>query len=305
MHPQSTRKTIDSTLDAMEARLDAYGELARRFGPLLREQAALSERLAAEGIPLPRVDESRLADGVPVLADADCTDFAASLAASAGSLLPLLTDVLRMDGDAGDALRTYLDDPAHISGLAQARIKGDWKHFENTSVQLGHIPSQNLLYISENVFAPAFRAMVGRLGKSLSDTSWEHGSCPVCGSAPTIAYLSAPEPKDLDQLVGGGGKKHLHCSLCGHDWRVRRNACPGCGNDKNETREIFTVDGRPQERVETCDACKAYILCVDLRECLDTPDLDAVQMGLIHLDLHAKSKGFSPMARTLWNTLDA
>jgi len=304
MHQESTRNAINSTLAAMEERLPAYGELARHFGPLLLEQATLSERLAAEGMPLPRVDEARLAEGVPVLADADCAAWTGPLSASVKRLLPLLTSLLRMEGEADGTLRAYLDDPAHISGLAQARLKGDWKHFENTSVELGGIPGRNLLYISENVFAPAFRAMADRLGNSLSKAHWEHGRCPVCGSAPTIAFLSAREPTDLD-LVGGGGKKHLHCSLCGHDWRVRRNACPACGDDKNETREIFTVDGRPQERIEACHACGSYILCVDLRECLEPPDLDAVQMGLIHLDLHARSRGFAPMAHTLWNTIDA
>ncbi len=305
MHPEQTRQMIDSTLQAMGERLDAYGELARRFGPLLREQAALSEQFTRDDVHLPAIDEKRLADGVPLLDTADCAALAGQLAASAGRLLPLLAPLLRMDGEAGDALRAYLNDPAHLSGLAQARIKGDWKHFENTSVQLGDIPSESLLYISENVFAPAFRAMVGRLGNSLTRAAGEHSRCPVCGSAPTIAYLSARETTEVDHLVGGGGKKHLHCSLCGHDWKVRRNVCPSCGNDKNETRETFTVDGRPQERIEACHACKSYILCIDLRECLEPPDLDAVQMGLIHLDLHARSQGFSPMTRTLWNTLDA
>ncbi|WP_419784998.1 formate dehydrogenase accessory protein FdhE [Pseudodesulfovibrio sp.] len=304
MHTESTRKHLDSTLAAMEDRLDAYGELARIFGPLMQEQAALTETFATDSSPLPQVDASRLADGVPVLTDADCTAWAAPLAASAKRQLPLLRKILHLDDKTGNAVQTYLNDPVHLSALAQARIKGDWKHFENTSTQFDDLPSRNLLYISENVFAPAFRAMVGRLGKPLSEAEWEHGRCPACGSAPTIAYLSAKEPTDLD-LVGGGGKKHLHCSLCGHDWRVKRNVCPSCGNDKDETREIFTVDGRPQERIEACHSCKSYILCIDLRECLDVPDLDAVQMGLIHLDIHAKSKGFSPMAHTLWNTLDS
>jgi FdhE protein len=109
---------------------------------------------------------------------------------------------------------------------------------------------------------------------------------------------------DLDQLVGGGGKKFLHCSLCGHDWRFMRNTCPACGNDENESREVFYTDNAKFERIEACHKCGKYCLNVDMRECEPLPDLDTIQIGLIHLDIFARENGLEPISPTLWNTLD-
>lgn len=305
MHLDDTVKTIDSTLGAVTEFLPAYGELVGRFGPVLREQTLLREELIAGEVETPALDEARLAAGVPVLVGADCTPWAEPLIRSATRLLPLVADVLRLDDQDVRALRKYLDAPVHVTGLARALIEGDWKYFENTSVQLGLSSSQCLLYISENYSAPVFRAMIGSLGKSLSTVAWEHGYCPGCGSKPSISILSDKEKTDLDQLVGGGGKKYLHCSLCGHNWAFKRTGCPSCGNDKNETREVFSVDERKWERIEACHACGSYLLNIDLRECCEAFDPDAIQMGLIHLDVHAQAQGLVPMTRTLWNSLDS
>ncbi|MCJ2163997.1 MULTISPECIES: formate dehydrogenase accessory protein FdhE [unclassified Pseudodesulfovibrio] len=295
-------KTVNSTLEAIQKRSPAYSELTTRFGPLLLEKALLMDELTTANIKAPAMDVSRLSAGVPILADMDCTPWTDLMQTSIGRLLPIVAEILQLDTNDMNALQAYLDHPEHISGLAQALIEGNWKHFENTSVQLNIKPA-TLLYISETVFGPVFRAIVGSLGESLSELHWEHGSCPACGSTPTIAYLSPKETTELDQLVGGGGKKYLHCSLCGHDWRFKRNGCPACGNDENNTRDIFTVDNRSHERIEACGACGTYILGIDLRECAELPDLDTIHIGLIHLDIHAQDQGLMPMARTIWNSL--
>jgi FdhE protein len=304
MKSASDRKTVVSTLDAIKKRVPAYTELAEKFGPLFVEQARLRDEFAEEGLALPEIDTGRTNQGVPVLVDTDFAPWAESLKKSAAAMLPLLFDVLKPDEDAWRKLGEFMDDSDNIAGLAQARIEGNWKLFESTSVQLGITPYTTLLYISETVFSPVLRAMAAGLGEPLYTLAWDEGYCPVCGATPSIAQLSPKEVSDLDQLVGGGGKKFLHCSLCGHDWRYKRNACPSCGNDENESREVFYQENARFERIEACHKCGKYCLSIDMRECEPLPDLDVAQIGLIHLDLFAREHDLSPISPTLWNSLE-
>ena len=304
MKSVSDQKTVASTLDTIRKRVPAYIELADKFGPLFVEKARLRDAMAADGVPVPEIDKARLGAGVPILVDVDLSPWAGRMKESAAALLPMLSELLNPAEESWKNLTEFLDDSANIVGLAQARIEGNRKHFENTSVQLGLEPYTTLLYISETVFAPVFSAMVYGLGEPLSRIEWDLGHCPVCGSTPAISSLSPREVTDLDQLVGGGGKKFLHCSLCGHDWRFKRNACPACGNDENESREVFFKDDAKFERIEACHKCGKYCLNIDMREYEPTPDLDVVQLGLIHLDIFARENDLSPISPTLWNSLE-
>lgn len=304
MKSASAQILVDSTLESIRKRLPAYEELADKFGPLFIEKAKLHEAFVAGELSVPETDPARIAAGVAVMVDEDLTPWVAQLKQATDSLLPLLSEVLQLDADARKALQEYLAVPENILGLAQARIEGNLKHFENTSVQLGITPFSTLLYISETVFAPVLCALADNLDESLTYLAWDHGYCPICGSSPSISHLSPKEVTDLDQLVGGGGKKFLHCSLCGHDWRFKRNACPSCGNDDSETREIFCLDDVKYERIEACHKCGKYCLNIDMRECEPHPHLDAVQIGLIHLDIYARENKLSPLTATLWNNLE-
>lgn len=303
MKPASVQTIVDSTLESIRKRVPAYVELADKFGPLFSEKARLRDELMEKGISVPSIDQSRIAAGVAVLVDEDLSLYAEVMRDVAAELLPTLSEVLNLDDASLEVLRDYLDDPENISGLAHARIEGNWKHFESTSVQLG-IEQPITLYISETVFSPVLCAIVDSLGESLTSLPWDHGYCPVCGSSPSISHLSPKEVTDLDQLVGGGGKKYLHCSLCGHDWRFKRNACAACGNDDNDTREVFYLDDVKYERIEACHKCGKYMLNIDMRECEPNPHLDAVQLGLIHLDILAHQKDLTPISQTLWNTIE-
>jgi FdhE protein len=300
----SVRNAVEQTLDSIRRNTPAYAELADRFAPLLLSSAALGEELAQEGVEKPVVDPARLAAGVPVLAGVDLAPWKELFVRSAETQLPELYEVLGLEESVRKALRDHFSDPEEILGLARARIGGDWKYFENTSEKFDTVSAIAFLYISENVSAPVLCAMVRALGESLSSQGWDHGYCPVCGSSPSISLLSPKEVSDLDQLVGGGGKKFLHCSLCGHDWRYKRNACAACGNDENDTREILYADDRKFQRVEACNKCGKYLLNIDMRECDPLPDLDAIQLGLIHLDIHARKNKLQPVTRTLWNNLE-
>lgn len=56
------------------------------------------------------------------------------------------------------------------------------------------------------------------------------------------------------------------------------------------------------ERLDWCTKCKTYCPSVDLRERDTTPNLDALALGLLHLDMVAAKKGLHPINPSFWNT---
>jgi len=66
----------------------------------------------------------------------------------------------------------------------------------------------------------------------------------------------------------------------------------------------FHVPDTVGERIDICRLCGHYLPCIDLRDLDALPHLDTMSVGLVHLDMLAQEKGFSPMVRTPWNTFE-
>lgn len=114
-------------------------------------------------------------------------------------------------------------------------------------------------------------------------------SCPTCAGKPMLAILR-PE--------GEGAKRSLLCSFCLTEWDYRRLLCPSCGEDKELNLPVFTSEGLPHIRLESCDTCRHYLLCVDLSKTgLAVPLVD--QVAAAPLDLWATEKGYTKVATHL------
>lgn len=298
-------KAIATTLETISRNKPVYAELVNTFSPLLAKQAELAEKFSAEELTLPMVDPARLSQGVHILAGNSCEDWKASLQTASRAIVPILTALIQDENWPGKAEDiTQLNEELLVK-LAEARLSGDETVFENASENMNGTPPTVLLFVIDSVLAPVLASVADRLGESISKVAWSRGNCPVCGSLPSIAYLSPREPGLQEELVGGGGKKYLHCSLCGHDWKHRRDTCPACGNTDQDKREVLFADDAKHERIEICHECNTYCLCVDFRECDPLPQLDAIQLGLVHLDVIAQEKEYSPMSLTAWNNLQS
>ena len=46
---------------------------------------------------------------------------------------------------------------------------------------------------------------------------------------------------------------------------------------------------------------QSYCPTVDLRESGEVPDMDAMALGMMHLDMVAARKGLSPLKASFWN----
>lgn len=315
-------QSVEETIAGILARRPVLGPVLNMFAPLLAARAALPARLQplleATTLRLPEMDRERAAQGFPLLAEQPLTGIAASLRAAAEDILPLL-ETQEVTRPHMDGLRRLFaapqegaddDKAAVLEALAEGVLNEKSAELKKIAADAG-VSLTVLLFAFNFILGPALRALVamrpGGDGKSApwnADGAWRHGYCPVCGSSPSIGYLDRPVFEEKNAfLAGGGGKKHLHCSLCGTDWVFRRGACPFCEKEGNDVMEILRESGKAQgERLDWCTQCKTYCPIVDLRERDTTPDMDVQAIGMLHLDMVAAQKGLQPIHPAFWNT---
>ncbi|MDY0221677.1 MAG: formate dehydrogenase accessory protein FdhE [Desulfobacterium sp.] len=115
------------------------------------------------------------------------------------------------------------------------------------------------------------------------------GTCPICGSLPHMLELREKE-----------GFRFAFCSLCQHDYRIRRLACPVCDTTDMGKLKFFTVPEEPGFRVETCEACKTYIKTIDFRgfDRRSFPPLNDLES--FALDFIAQDQGYTRATLSIW-----
>ncbi len=279
-------------------------DILRAFQPLLEGRAWLMEHISEQPIPLHDLDLKRLDDGnhgVPLLAAVPLDFLAPWIELAAKEVMPLLQIALPDTQGIEDIVVALQDERLNLLHCCTAHIAKDNNTVCEAALRAGVAP-ELLQFTLGQILGPPLGGLAKILHNKEFVKDWRHGFCPVCGAFPSIATLARPEPIDLESLVGGGGQKTLHCSLCGNAWRFRRDACPACENANPGTREMIHVTKTKQERIEACTKCKAWSPCIDLREYSFDPDPTVAPLGLIHLAIIAGEKGYLPLAPAPWNT---
>jgi len=115
------------------------------------------------------------------------------------------------------------------------------------------------------------------------------GTCPICGSLPLISSLQQKE-----------GFRHATCSFCRHDYRIKRIACPICGEEEQTKLTFFTAEEEPGFRVDVCDTCRTYIKTIDFRDLdrISVPVLD--DLDSLALDYVAAGQGYKRATLSAW-----
>ncbi len=279
----------------------AHAELLDAFEKPLAIRAGLADIFSQDPIPLPDVDPDRLAQGAAVLMGDELLRLEPWLLQAARELLPALESSFP-NGEYFRVIATAIaTGELSVRNSTRALLDGDSATFVKTADTFG---AQHgfLVLALQMISGAAIAGLARQLQEQLKHAPWSHGFCPVCASAPGLATLSRKDDVQVEALVGGGGKKYLHCGLCGHSWRFKRNACPGCDNDDPQSRELIYAEKAQHERIEACSRCNGYIVCADLREYEQDPDLLTLPLTLVHLDILAQGKGYGPLAPTAWNT---
>jgi FdhE protein len=131
---------------------------------------------------------------------------------------------------------------------------------------------------------PCLEQVAMQLAPLRATQPWGRGYCPTCGAWPVLA-----EQRGLEQL------RYLRCGLCASSWEVDRLLCPFCTTRDFHVLGYLQVEGEEsRQRVATCDACQSYLKLRSTLTPLTTPQLLVEEIALVHLDLIAMDKGYSP-----------
>ena len=298
----SWRPVLEPVLKAFEPLLAAQEELA----------APVAERLHAAGVEMPQAQPQRLEQGVSLLAGFAFAGVAPCVRLCAEKLLPLLGQMDTVAPHEAALSDIFLKQDAafdqRCEQLMAAVAFGDKETFARVAEEHGLDPLV-LQFAAGFVIPPVLRAMTAGATPEEGEAPWDQGDvwrqgyCPVCGALPSIGWLDKPQIDEKNAfLAGGGGKKHLHCDICGADWKFRRGACPSCGEEGSGVMEFLRESGTAHgERLDWCTKCKSYCPSVDLREREFVPNLDALALGMMHLDMVAARKKLRPLRPTFWN----
>jgi FdhE protein len=164
---------------------------------------------------------------------------------------------------------------------------GNEEKIDGVAKELG-LDKKILLFFIHSSLRPSIETGVEKLSHEIETETWMRGSCPVCGSLPSLSLLKEEV-----------GKRFLLCSFCGYSWRVDRISCPFCNNKDQESLQFLYVEDEKTHRVDLCGKCHQYIKTIDLRTIGETdPSLE--DLATLHLDITAKKKGYTRPVPTPW-----
>lgn len=297
METQSVAETLGRTCKirpSLRPYLDAFEPL---FTQRRATAAKLAPLLAEAGITLTGKPAEK-----PLLAERQPGALAPFIRMAAEDLLPPLLAQKALAGQK-DALESLFLRPEYSQDqerLVGAMLQESPAALIRIAEKYGLEP-QVLKFASEFIVSAVLRGLAANSGNGLFP-DWRKSECPICGMPPTIAWLSKrPISEGNAFLVDGGGRKHLHCGMCGSDWYFVRGVCPGCGSQGEEAMQILGEEDKRHERIDWCKNCQTYLPLVDLREMADTPDMDAMALAMMHLDIAAAERELLPLKPSFWN----
>ena len=212
----------------------------------------------------------------------------------AEALLDRMIDILKDAGgplaDGAAVTRAALDSgELQADELFRKFLEDDHAFFAPWVERMPEAP-KTLSFLAFCALGPSIEAVAGMLADKLPEMKVpEVGTCPICGSLPLISSLEQKE-----------GARYATCSFCRHHYRIKRIACPVCGEEEQKKLTFFTVDEEPGFRVDVCETCKSYIKTIDFRE-LDrvaVPILD--DLDSLALDYVAASQGYKRATLSAW-----
>jgi FdhE protein len=159
--------------------------------------------------------------------------------------------------------------------VMKAALASEYEAIE-ASAKAFNIDSPVLILLVRLSLRPSLLIFAQAVLEHLDLGLWNHGHCPVCGSAPRLADLS-----------GEGGKRTLHCSLCETAWPYPRLRCPFCENDNRKELSYLRAKNEEGFRVDLCGRCNNYLKTIDLREISGPVILPLDDVATWHLDIIA------------------
>jgi FdhE protein len=268
-------------------------EIIKAFEPIIIMQRRLAEGSFPKKLDYSLIDKEKLKAGVPVsrqiklfLPEDSLKEIALSMTSAIKEGMPQLTESID--------LISGLIQEGKINPLDyfQSSPNGENRAADGWSKDLKISPS-NASFLMNLVSRVALERRAKEITTKLGAFDWEKGYCPICGEFPSIALIEEE-----------GGKRFLHCSSCGQDWRFTRVSCPYCEKETLQGMEYFYVENKTQESAFVCDKCKKYLITLYRAGKVFARDMDVSAISLIHMDIIMQGKGYEPMAICSWNVLN-
>ena len=246
----------------------------------------LPEAALPAGVPHLGAAEARLAGGVPALEGE-------ALLTGASLLLNVELLATALGSSAGPELRSIPGTletnltPAAADELAAAAQSGSWDVVGTLAERLG-IESDAVIALVDYATRPALRAGAQAVQNAVTNSRWQHGTCPSCGAAPLLA-----------ELRGGGvsgtaeHERLLRCGRCLTAWSFPRLRCVWCGETNH--RQLAYLHGAGEEsfrRAEVCSSCRGYLKSIAVLAPLDAYELLAADLATAALDIAALEQEF-------------
>ena len=314
---QQSSQTAEQTFTDIMLWRPALKNFLTVFSPLFMAMDKLSNEMVTnfDLFALPACQPERMQNGISILADFNFPDLAQPLAHISAQLSGQLQALPNLQGNV-DPYQKYFAQ-VHLSEQAilwRSIVTNDANILQELAEKL-NLDAAILHFLAKFFFSVLLKALVTKTYGAYDiskewpwDTNnvWQQGYCPVCGAYPTIGWLDKPTIDERNTyLLEGGGRKHLHCGLCGANWRFLRLSCPNCGINESKELEMLTcTDNTHGESLDHCSKCNSYYPLVDLRERINIPHLDAQALGMLHLDLIAHEKGLMPLRLSFWNSFN-
>lgn len=283
---------MDQIIDRAIEQNPHSSNLLKAFGPILTRQRQLSASIAMTKMDYSCIDRGKLYAGVSVIQqmklfspDDPVNEIALSLASAVKEGMPKLAAEMDRLSELIQKGKLRLEEYFEEKSGGENRMKEHW----GNDLQVSPSNATFLLSLVARVLLERRRI---ESTEAIGAFEWEKGYCPVCGEFPSIALI---EEK--------GGKRFLHCSSCGQDWRFTRVVCPYCEKEAQREMDYYYVENKTEESAFVCDQCKKYLVTLYRAGRLHARDMDISAISLVHLDLIMQEKGFEPMVTCAWNVL--
>jgi len=268
------------------------GELLKAFGPIISRQRQLTDAIALPHLDYSSIDREKLRAGVSVIqqlslfSPADpLTEIALSLTETVKAAMPKLAGEMDRLSDLIVKGKLRLADYFEVQPGDENKTADGW-------VNDLKISPSNASFLLSLIARVLLERRAREATAVLGEFAWEKGYCPICGEFPSIALIEEE-----------GGKRFLHCSSCGQDWRFTRVVCPNCEKEAQQEMDYFYVENKTQESAFICDTCKKYLVTLYRAGRLHARDMDISAIALVHLDMIMQDKGYEPMTACAWNVL--
>jgi len=283
---------MDQIIDRAIEQNPHSSELLKAFGPIIKKQRQLTDSIILPKLDYTSVNKEKLRAGVSVIRQMSLfspedplTEIALSLISAMKEGMPKLAEEVDRLSDLISQGKLHLADYFEVQASDENKTMEGWEN----NLQ---ISSSNASFLLSLVARVLLERRAKEATAALGEFSWEKGYCPVCGEFPSIALIEEE-----------GGKRFLHCSSCGQEWRYTRVICPYCEKEASKEMDYFYIENKTQESAFVCDQCKKYLVTLYRAGRLHARDMDISAISLVHLDMIMQGKGYEPMVACAWNVL--